>query len=43
MSVMKGYTIVMRMPTVLMWWEDLTVLAIVDSLEMVPSVIIMVS
>ena len=38
MSVMKGYTTVMRMPTVLMWWEDLTVFVTVDSLEMVPSV-----
>ena len=43
MSVMRGYTIVMRMPTVLMWWEDLTVLAIVDSLEMVFHVRVMVS
>ena len=43
MSVMRGYTIVMRMPTVLMWWEDLTVLAILDSLEMVFHVRVMVS
>ena len=43
MSVMKGYTIVMRMPTVLMWWEDLTVLATLDSLEMVYPVKVMVS
>ena len=38
MSVMKGHTIVMRMPTVLMWWEDLTVPVTLDSLEMVLSV-----
>ena len=43
MSVMKGYTTVMRMPTVLMWWEDLTVPVTLDSLEMVSPVKVIVS
>ena len=38
MSVMKGHTIVMNMPPVLMWLEDSTVLVTLDSLGMVPSV-----
>ena len=38
MSVMKGHTFVMKMPSVLMWLEDSTVLVKLDSLGMVPSV-----
>ena len=38
MSVMKGHTIVMKAPLVLMWLEDSTVLVTLDSLGMVPSV-----
>ena len=38
MNVMKGHTIVMKMPPVLMWLEDSTVPVTLDSLGMVPSV-----
>ena len=38
MSVVKGHTIVMRVPPVLMWSEDSTVPVKLDSLGMVPSV-----
>ena len=38
MSVVKGHTIVMKMPPVLMWLEDSTVPVTLDSLGMVPSV-----
>ena len=34
----KGHTFVMKMPSVLMWLEDSTVLVKLDSLGMVPSV-----
>ena len=38
MNVMKGNTVVMKMPPVLMWLEDSTVPVTLDSLGMVPSV-----
>ena len=38
MSVVKGHTIVMKVPPVLMWLEDSTVPVTLDSLGMVPSV-----
>ena len=38
MSAMKRHTIVMQMPSVLMWLEDSTVPVTLDSLGMVPSV-----
>ena len=38
MSVMKGLTIVMKMPPVLTWLEDSTAPVTLDSLGMVPSV-----
>ena len=38
MSVVKGHTIVMKAPPVLMWLEDSTVPVTLDSLGMVPSV-----
>ena len=36
--MVKGHTIVMNMPPVLMWLEDSTVPVTLDSLGMVPSV-----
>ena len=38
MSAVKGHTIVMRVPLVLMWLEDSSVPVTMDSLEMVPFV-----